>query len=1681
MAPLLGRKPFPLGSRDVGSEFKYKISHTGEVFSDKDEFDERVAMYAARNWTCRSTGSSALTHQEAWEEEQEVQQLLAEEYPTWFEQPVLQLCQHSMYPLERLVNEAYTTIMTRLALGEICEYKVGSKEPVPATIEAVYPIDGGDTQGAKDGESTQELKEDPATHKEGQSVVSENANPTKSTLGNQATSNAGTTLTARRSPRKLPTSMNKPKEKQWVPPRLLPHSYDIRLQDGTQVKMVPGSELLRSERPPTKEIMRYFIRHHGARAGYGDRSPWVVDQEAALRFSLVPRLNDEELKVFYCPRNVGQCRRRKANHSLNDRSSLSSLSSTCTPSSSCRHVHLNGASPSHPLSGSETSSELTLAEIIARVGSGKGVGDVKKKKKKYSEKTEKENEVNKRKKQSYSGKDRQGKMDMKQKPRVGKCGTQQETGKVKDKKQQLRQLTLMEAGVQHVGGLGSKRRKEAGLAPAALRLLRFYQQYHDRTDKRNTLSHLLTAAAKELGSEGQRAIFPAELRAMVERRCETLAERHRLAIMSAEEREAVVAQRREKAAQKIRERAREKRRVEMEMKRQRRQRVEDLHLNGTPGSLPLPQPFPIHSSIGLSFGDIAMVTDFFNCYDGLLTVPKNESWTFHTKPITAQLLTETLVSGASAEQTLGHLLAVLLGALLWGSLGTPETGREGLRCSLTELGFHLSDLPIDPYIAPELARLCLRRTTYSSGSESDSFSNGVDDDIDNVTEPTTRSDSPEKEHRNTGYAVETLHQHGKFDERELSSELLLRLETSEFWELDPRDKLSVLQALCHRLLVAGPAQDYVDSLQRSASDLWKDRIAMQKQQNDRRREEKEQRKKDREAGQTAQGKKDKAQPSALTETGHLVNGGSGALVQVFKSQRLLGMKMREKEKEAEAERLCMQKKEAEAANIIQQRQVLEKAFQEGVTRARLVCRRIPLGTDRYHSRYWLFSESIPGLFVETGWAAFTDYTYSTTSESPLHSQSDEDSSSNEAELEGTEGDIPQNLEKTFPPVGANKWFLYASERSLHALVASLLPQGIRESNLRETIIKRWNDILSSVQQAQKQQQQQHSSLDLNPEVNNVKPCSREALCTQMREVGDKLCNSQLGQLANPVEWEQQIGDAWAPGDFADPLLALQAAVLPRYLRGTLGGGSSSTGAESNRKTGLLRWRVAVREAMTFSRLHFLLAMLNACVDWGLSAKLAHCRVCRGKGDDNRLLAVCEICRKAFHVGCLRPALLELPDGPWHCPGCQPQAPRRTAATPKTEEGVSSDEEVESASGSEDKEPLVIGGLTLRPRKVEKGRRGQAPYTQQQMGQRHEGGSNSSRWLRSKPPPPPTDTDTQAAEELARCEAIANRLLRFRYSQPFRRKSPPSLSSIASRCRSSSYSSACEFLKETLHVLAYRPASGHRQVSMCQKFTTVDMEVAAKRTGDLFRQLVQHELPRLADILEAKEEDDEEEEEEEEEEGSCEKMSETETEGESLEDTDDDTEPDMWEADVEVESKSRGCRATISRGVKTLRRKKEMLMRKYRAGGGSSDDTSEDDSESVSSEDSAPRRKRKWREPEPRKHRKKEIIVRKVRRKDSATADKKRKELVTRKSNKNARKPNEARKTGMRQSVGAESGKKVSRRARHSQSLKTGNEDASNGESVCNSKVRVSKSNGRAPRAQHSVLHRACSEMGTYNV
>lgn len=44
-----------------------------------------------------------------------------------------------------------------------------------------------------------------------------------------------------------------------------------------------------------------------------------------------------------------------------------------------------------------------------------------------------------------------------------------------------------------------------------------------------------------------------------------------------------------------------------------------------------------------------------------------------------------------------------------------------------------------------------------------------------------------------------------------------------------------------------------------------------------------------------------------------------------------------------------------------------------------------------------------------------------------------------------------------------------------------------------------------------------------------------------------------------------------------------------------------------------KWKTAIREAQTFSRMHILLGMLDACIKWDMSAENARCKVCRRKG------------------------------------------------------------------------------------------------------------------------------------------------------------------------------------------------------------------------------------------------------------------------------------------------------------------------------------------------------------------------------------------------------------------------------------------------------------------------------------
>lgn len=54
---------------------------------------------------------------------------LKEEYPLWFEKPVLEMVHHNTLSLDKLVDQAWLEIFTKYAVGEECDFLVSVDFP----------------------------------------------------------------------------------------------------------------------------------------------------------------------------------------------------------------------------------------------------------------------------------------------------------------------------------------------------------------------------------------------------------------------------------------------------------------------------------------------------------------------------------------------------------------------------------------------------------------------------------------------------------------------------------------------------------------------------------------------------------------------------------------------------------------------------------------------------------------------------------------------------------------------------------------------------------------------------------------------------------------------------------------------------------------------------------------------------------------------------------------------------------------------------------------------------------------------------------------------------------------------------------------------------------------------------------------------------------------------------------------------------------------------------------------------------------------------------------------------------------------------------------------------------------------------------------------------------------------
>ncbi|KAM6242198.1 tyrosine-protein kinase BAZ1B isoform 1-T1 [Porphyrio hochstetteri] len=1417
MAPLLGRKPFPLAKPLPPGEpgERFVIPHTQEAFRTREEYEARLERYSERIWTCKSTGSSQLTHKEAWEEEQEVAELLKEEFPIWYEKLVLEIVHHNTVSLEKLVDAAWLEIMTKFAVGEECDFEVGKEKMLPVKVVKIHPLEKVDEEASE--KKSEGACDSPSSDKENSSQAAQD-NQKEAILKEDDNRRESLNDRARRSPRKLPTSLKK-EERKWVPPKFLPHKYDVKLKNEDKIiSNVPADSLVRTERPPNKEILRYFIRHNALRAGTCENAPWVVEDELVKKYSLPSKFSDFLLDPHkYMTLNPST--KRKSSQSPDRKPSKkskpdgSSLGQPLSPTLWC-HVHLEKSIIGSPLkvknSKNSKSPKEELEEVMkimspAKLGSNFHIP----KRSRLGKGSNKSLDKKQRGKRVLNGQKSSGKSKS---PRKG----------LKTPKMKMKQMTLLDMakGTTKVsrtprssgGTPRSSSKPQKHLPPAALHLIAYYKENKDREDKKSALSCIISKTARLLSNE-DRARLPEDLRGLVQKRYELLEHRKKWATMTEEQRKEYMKKKREKLKEKLKERAKERKEKEMKEKLEKQKRYEDQDLKGKT----LPTFKLVDTPEGLPntlFGDVAMVVEFLSCYSGLL-MPDAQY------PITAVSLMEALCAEKGGFLYLNRVLVILLQTLL----------QDEIAEDYAELGMKLSEIPLTLHSASELVRLCLRKSDVQEESE---LSDNVDESKDSAA----------------------------FEDNEVQDEFLEKLETSEFFELTPEEKLRILGALCHRILMTYSVQDHVEAKQQTSAELWKERLAILKEENDKKRAEKQKRKemvaKNKENGKDEHmmGRNEKKK-SEMMKIEHRVEIEADDMISAVKSRRLLAIQAKKEREQQEIQMRVRMEKEAEEERIRKHKAAAEKTFQDGIAKAKLVMRRTPVGTDRNHNRYWLFSDEVPGLFIEKGWVHDSiDYRFI------LPHQKKEDfkkdySPGDKRKSGAADGrvsrlhravhtaDLP--TETTAPKQGQNLWFLCDNQKDLDELLDCLHPQGVRESQLKERLEKRYQDITHSIHLARKQNLGL-KSCDGNQELLNY-------LRSDLIEVATRLQKGGLGYVDVTPEYEARVYSLESLKDFGECVIALQAGVVKKFLQGFMApkqkrrkhqgedyvakaeeiDEDKKMAEEAKVASAMEKWKTAIREAQTFSRMHVLLGMLDACIKWDMSAENARCKVCRKKGEDDKLI-LCDECNKAFHLFCLRPALYEIPDGEWQCPACQPATARRSSrgrnyaedsAEDEGEEDEEASDEPDAEEEEEEEEDYEVAGLKLRPRRAARGKQSTAMYSLRQgRHQRKKQSLHPARGPRQRAAPVNgADIDELVLQtkkmarrqnlELQKCEEILSKLIKYRFSWPFREpvtmekaedyfeviSSPMDFQTMQSKCSCGNYRSVQEFLSDMKQVFS----------------------------------------------------------------------------------------------------------------------------------------------------------------------------------------------------------------------------------------------------------------------------------------
>lgn len=301
-------------------------------------------------------------------------------------------------------------------------------------------------------------------------------------------------------------------------------------------------------------------------------------------------------------------------------------------------------------------------------------------------------------------------------------------------------------------------------------------------------------------------------------------------------------------------------------------------------------------------------------------------------------------------------------------------------------------------------------------------------------------------------------------------DLLETLAQSCVYDLSPADKLEILSTLCLQLLSYSASREHMEEAAHAAKKARRAIREIHKSEGRREKEEKARLKKqEREKVEKAKEKVDAAQATDISAGGG--EEGSDKESYGLPVEGSVQTAMAEPE-EGEEERKLRIAEETKALN-------------EELVEASAMVNLQPVGSDRYHRKYWYFP-SLPGLYVEDSGHFPTQPSSQQAGQGPCeqlpvlpwqkqlppHDTVDLTVSPHKSQppplihisqIEHSSSSPCKEEEKSQPPNSQLNWSCYYTPEAIEELLSSLNPRGIRELVLKKELEKMKSSILRSVQ------------------------------------------------------------------------------------------------------------------------------------------------------------------------------------------------------------------------------------------------------------------------------------------------------------------------------------------------------------------------------------------------------------------------------------------------------------------------------------------------------------------------------------------------------------------------------------------------------------------------------------------